>query len=474
MLMLPVLTSLLLAQANPIPIPVIPPPPGIAPAPIAPTQETPQELPIAQPIRPLPGSLDTIPVLNSNNPELIFNEGIIVSTLPSIGMGYPYAHLNNPFKGRFDVFAHHVVQASPEGRTLYLGILLFNGSNKDATVEILQGASSLTSPDALFIDLPPVVENADGSVFSGPGSRVTTEVLRGQRQQKYPAKIVIPSGQSRMLVSQPLPVNYTPKPGQPPPLQLPRNGFSAYFRLNTNAPIYAASMAMYAPRNGNGAERAPTLEEWKNLLKNANLMGPRDRIPRNSQRRIYSRVAGVSIGSQWQATLTDPNNSRQLTIPNPGQAFSYPISTLEGGKMGTAQNQAAQMAVRYPDTAYEAHGNYGVQYSLTLPLTNPTRQPQTVSLAVETPLKFNDPKPQLTFLVPPAKNVFFRGTVQFRYTDDRGQVQNRYFHLVQRRGQKGEDLVTLTLKPGEQRNVQVDLVYPPDATPPQLLTVRTR
>jgi len=471
--MLPFLTPFLFAQAKPIAIQVIPPPAAIVPATAQPSAP-PQELQVMQPVRPLPGQLDSVAVFNSNSPELIFNEGIIISTLPSIGMGHPYAHLNHPFRGRFDVFAHHVVQASPLGKTLYLGVLLFNGSKTDATVEILQGASSLTSPDALFVDLPPVVDNADGSVFAGPGSRVMNYVLRGKRQGSYPAQLVIPAGQSRMLVSYPLPVNYTPKPGQAPPLNLPRNGFSAYFRLNTNTPIYAASMAMYAPRDQGGREREPSLQEWQNLLKTANLMQPRDRIPRNTQRRIYSRVAGVSLGSQWQATLGDPNNSQQLTIPEPGQAFSYAISALEGGRMGTNQNQSARMAVRYPDTAFESHGNYGVQYSLTLPLTNPTRQAKTVSLAVETPLKFNDAADKLTFLVPPARNIFFRGTVQFRYTDDRGQAQNRFYHLVQRRGQRGEDLVTLTLKPGEKRTVQVDLLYPPDATPPQLLTVRTR
>ncbi|MFM1842835.1 MAG: hypothetical protein RLZZ490_1572, partial [Cyanobacteriota bacterium] len=459
MLMLPFFAPLLLAQTNPITIPVTPPPPAvIVPATSQPKGGPPQELQVMQSVRPLPGQLDDIPVFNSNSPELIFNEGIIISTLPSIGMGYPYVHLNHPFKGRFDVFAHHVVQASPLGRTLYLGVLLFNGSKKDATVEILQGASSLTSPDALFVDLPPVVYNPDGSVFAGPGSRVMNDVLRGKRQRDYPAQLVIPAGQSRMLISHPLPVDYTPKPGQAPPLKLPRNGFSAYFRLNTNTPIYAASMAMYAPKSG-GREREPSLQEWQKLLKTANLMQPRDRIPRNSQRRIYSRVAGVSLGSQWKATLTDPNNPQQLTIPQPGQAFSYPISTLEGGRMGTNQNQSARMAVRYPDTAYESHGNYGVQYSLTMPLVNEGRQPKTVTLTVETPLKFNDPADKLTFLDPPANNIFFRGTVQFRYTDDRGQAQNRYYHLVQRRGQRGEDLVTLTLKPGEKRTVQVDLLY---------------
>jgi hypothetical protein len=45
---------------------------------------------------------------------------------------------------------------------------------------------------------------------------------------------------------------------------------------------------------------------------------------------------------------------------------------------------------------------------------------------------------------------------------------------VQRRGQQGEALVTLTMPPGDRRTVQVDLVYPPDATPPQILTVKTK
>jgi len=46
-------------------------------------------------------------------------------------------------------------------------------------------------------------------------------------------------------------------------------------------------------------------------------------------------------------------------------------------------------------------------------------------------------------------------------------------HLVQRRGQQGEPLALLTLPAGGRRLVRVTLLYPPDATPPQILTVRT-
>ena len=45
------------------------------------------------------------------------------------------------------------------------------------------------------------------------------------------------------------------------------------------------------------------------------------------------------------------------------------------------------------------------------------------------------------------------------------------FHLVLRQGQKGPDLGLITLEPGETRNVRVRLIYPADATPPQVLTL---
>ena len=70
--MLPFVLPLIFAQA--IPIPVMPPPPGSRPSPgvvtpkpaIAPSPE-PQTITVSQPVRPLPGKLDTIPVFNSNN-----------------------------------------------------------------------------------------------------------------------------------------------------------------------------------------------------------------------------------------------------------------------------------------------------------------------------------------------------------------------------------------------------------------------
>ncbi|MEH2069000.1 MAG: DUF3370 domain-containing protein [Nostoc sp.] len=437
-----------------------------------PVTPPPEEVVQSQQVRPLPGKLDTVPTFNSNSPELVLREGILLSTFPADGKKVPTAHLNFPFRGRFDIFAHHVAKAEPPEnlRSLYLGIILHNPGAESVKVNILQAASYLSQPDAPFIELPSFSQNPLGKVFAGPGDRVMTDILRGQRQEIFPAQIDIPPGQSRMLLNLPIPVQ-----GLTPPL----NGRSTLMRLQSNGTVYAASLAMFAQVNPDGSERAPTLEEWENLLDNGGLAGPRDKTPtpleETNKPIIYGRVAGVVAGSQWRALLVDNLKTNYLTIPQPGEMFSYALSTLHGGTLGTGQIQSANMLVRYPDTAYRAHGNYGIQYSLKLPLYNNTQSPQTVSVSIQTPLKEEQlVKPGLRFLSIPAREVFFRGTVRVRYKDKQNQPKTEFMHLVQKRGQPGEPLVSLNMKAGDRSLVEVDFLYPPDATPPQVLTVSTQ
>jgi Protein of unknown function (DUF3370) len=439
---------------------------------LTPATPPPEEVVQPQEVRPLPGKLDTVPTFNSNSPELVLKEGILLSTFPPDGKKVPTAHLNFPFRGRFDIFAHHVAKAEPPEnlRSLYLGIILHNPGSQPVKVNIWQAASYLSQPDAPFIQLPSFSQNLLGTIFAGPGDRVMSDVLRGKRQEIFPAQIEIPPGQSQMLLNLPIPVQ-----GLTPPL----NGRSTLMRLWSSSTVYAASLAMFARTNPDGSERSPTLAEWQNLLDNGDLAGPRDKTPTPlediGKPRVYGRVAGVARGSQWRAFLVDSPKARYLTIPRPGQVFSYALSTLHGGTLGTGQIQSATMLVRYPDTAYRAHGNYGIQYSLKLPLYNNNQSPQTVSLSMQTPLKEDQlVKPGLRFFSTPARQVFFRGTVRVRYKDDQGQSQTKFMHLVQKRGQPGEPLVLLNIKPGDRSLVEVDFLYPPDSTPPQVLTVSTQ
>jgi hypothetical protein len=139
-----------------------------------------QEISLAQEVRALPGRLDRTPVFNSNSPEKVLKEGILLSTFSGNNKAHPEAHLNYAFSGSFDVFAHHVAQAKPETdlRSLYIGIILNNPTNKPVTVKVLQGASYLSQPDAPFGNLAAQIEDPNGSVFAGPGSRATSDVLR--------------------------------------------------------------------------------------------------------------------------------------------------------------------------------------------------------------------------------------------------------------------------------------------------------
>jgi hypothetical protein len=442
----------------------------VTPAPVS--QPVSQEVVQPQEVRALPGHLDSVPVFNSNSPEKIETEGILLSTFPPQGKQDPAAHLNFPFQGRFDLFAHHVFGASPENLTsVYLGVIVYNPGDRPVAIDTLQAASYLSQPDAPFNSLPPVVNNDRGTAFAGPGSRVMNDVLRGERQAQFPPRLVIPPKEYRMLLNLPIPVRT---------LDPPLNGRSTLMRLRSDGPVYVASLALFARQNPDHSERPPSLEEWQSLLENGHLAGKRDRPPSlmdqvlPNDQIVYGRVAGVAIGSRWQAQLTDQPASPDLTIPAPGAAFSYGLSTLMRGRLGTGQVQSALLAVRYPDTAYEAHGNYGIEYDLTLPLHNPTDQPQTVTIALQTPLKEDQlTENGLRFLNPLPTSTFFRGTVRVRYTDDRGLPQSRYLHLVQRRGQQGEPLVTLEMPGGSRRLVEFSFLYPPDATPPQVLTVRT-
>ncbi|MBW4473018.1 MAG: DUF3370 domain-containing protein [Stenomitos rutilans HA7619-LM2] len=486
--MLPLFSFLTLAQtiAAPFPLPSpstptptspkVPPPQEIIPSQDErlPPQESLQRQEIFEPqeLRPLPGQLDTVPVFNSNSPEMVQTEGILLSTFPPEGKAVPAAHLNFPFQGRFDLFSHHIAKARnpSDTRTLFQGVLVYNPTYQPITIDVLQGASYLTRPDAQFIELPSYVDDPTGRVYAGPGSRIVNDVLRGRRQGNWPAVMVIPPRQSWMLMNLPIPVGN---------VVAASNGRSTLLRLRSNGPVYVASLAMFAPLNPDKTERSPSLEEWQNLLVNGGLSGPRDIPPtpierlKDYARVIYGRVAGVALGSEWKANLTDSPKADFLSIPKRGHAFSYGLSTLYQGTFGTGQVQSASLLVRYADTAYQAHGNYGIQYSLTLPLHNTTGQRQTVTVAIQTPIKQDKAKGGLVFFTPPEDRIFFRGPVRLRYTDDRGAPQTRYIHLILQRGQEGEPLLTLSMPKGEHRLVQVDFLYPPDSTPPQVLTVRT-
>lgn len=418
----------------------------------------------ASSVRPLPGALDDTEVFNSNSPEIVRDDGILLSTFArSAQTG---AHLPHAFNGRFDVFVHHINNGAIRGdrRTVHVGLIFGNAGHKKVHIKVLQAASYVSQPDAPFIEVQPLQEDPAGKIFSGPGDRVTSDMLRGKFTLAIPPVMVL-RPHATYAVDLPIPINA---------LTPPVNGRSALLRLKSNGPVYVASVAKLGAKESSGGPLS--VADWQAVLESDKLANPRDVPPTDPKFDgpiKYGRVAGVSVGARWQGTITTGPNDKQLSV-SPGDNLSFVIASVEGGTLGTNQIQSAPLQLRYPDTAYSAHGNYAVQYDLAIPLFNPTQDKETVAFSLESPIKnFNSPN-ALRFYNHPPSRIFFRGVLNVRCKNKHGKKISKYFHIVLKKGEEGMPFFSVIVPPGKTRDVEVHFLYPPDATPPQVLTIKSK
>ncbi len=430
-----------------------------ATSPSAPSSTPQPRVTVPQIVLPLPGSLDSVPVFNSNSPEIVLAPGVLLSTFPGQGRAHPEAHLNYPLQGKFDVFFHHITNGSKVGpRTLYLGLLVGNLSEKKIHVELLNATSYSTQPDSPFIKLDAVLDNKHGKIHAGPGDRVGLDQLRNKKQHGWHRRIGLDPGEIKVAYQLPL-----------------KNGRTGALKIESDGPVYLASLAASAREKSFGREAEPDLADWKAVM-DLPLAQPRDKTPTAPGAHgnlIFGRVAGVQTGSSWQAYLSNDLDKTRLSL-KPGDTLSFPISTVVGGTHGTKQVQAAPMLVRYPDTAYAAHGNYGLLYDMTVPVFNASDRSMVAGVSIQTPLKDWNKSDSLQFFETPPDKIFFRGTVKFDWIDERGKHHKKLIHLVQKQGQQSPPLIETLVSPGQQVNVQCSLIYPADCTPPQVLTVSAK
>jgi len=456
-----VLPAIATTIATPIPTALAAPPPAQGPQAVV----RPQPVLRSQSVAPLPGGLDQVLVVNDNNPELITGAGILLSTFPGSGRPHPAAHLDVPLNGRFDLFSHHVYAGKPESldSTLWVAVVAQPRGKQPVTLRLLAGSTALSQsvdgiqPGAPFLPLPSVLRQSDPPIYAGPGSRVATELLLKQKSALLPESWTLPAGVASALVVLPMPVR-----GLDPLL----NGRNLQLRLESNGPVSVATLAAFGDTS-----QPPALAVWQKLLDGD--LSPKEHAPTprgSTGAMVYSRVSGVQVGSTWTGRITDPGKATLSTSQAP---ISWPISSLERGSLGTGQVQTAPLKAAYPGTAWAAHGNYGIEYNLALPLRNNSQQPVILKLAFESPLKGDAPAGGLRFNATPSRAVMFRGTVEVSGLDNaEGKASGRErFHLVQRAGEPGPVLGTISLAAGAQRQVQVRLIYPADATPPQVLSL---
>ena len=418
-----------------------------------------------QNVRPLPGGLDAVLMVNDNNPELIKDDGILLSTFPDAGP----SSIPIPLVGRFDLFSHHVYagdeEASPES-TLWLAVLVEPLDDQPVTLRLLEGSTSLSQAtekgqtQAPFLPLPKLMRESTAAVAAGPGSRVAGDLLAGRRAQELnTTNWTLEPGHPTRIIQLPIPVS-----GLDPLL----NGRNLQLRLESSAAVAIATLAAHGDNN-----KPPTQKQWLALLKSGKLSSKEHRpTPRNSKGKIiYSRVSGVQVGSRWSTRITDPGST---VLSAPAKTISWPISSLERGTLSTGQVQTAELQTHYPGTAWAAHGNYGVEYDITLPLKNTGTKPTLLSLSLDSPLKGNRNLQSLRFRSDSNGPVMFRGPLQISglSSPDGQSLGRQTVHLVLRQGQQGPSLGQVKLSPGQRKDVRVRMIYPADATPPQVLTLQ--
>ena len=458
--------SLLLAAGSLVLAPAVPL--ALAASPVAAQQQGSQSgepLLRRQTVAPLPGGLDAVLMVNDNNPELIRGPGILISTFPAAGRGVPEAHLDVALDGRFDLFSHHVYAGKPEtlDSTLWLAVVAQPRGDGPVQLRLLEGSTALSQSldpamaGAPFLPLPPLLAEGTTPAWAGPGSRVASELLRRHRSPELPRTWTLAPGQASTLVVLALPVR-----GLDPLL----NGRNLQLRLHSDGPVSLATLAAFGP-----LDQPPPPGTWAALLNGGLSPKEHEPTPRGAPGgMIYSRVSGVQEGSIWRGTITSPGQSWLSADAAP---ISWPIASLERGRLGTEQVQTAELKAFYAGTAWAAHGNYGVEYDLTIPLRNTGAEPVQLQLAFESPIKTDRPLGGLRFNSTPVRSVMFRGPIEVAGLDGAGgrPASRRRFHLVQRAGEQSEPLGTVSLAPGASRNLRVRLIYPADATPPQVLSL---
>lgn len=402
-------------------------------------------------VKPLNAINDKLPMLNSNCPEVVSGPGILVSTMGGTGTDIPENHLNYRFKNDFAIFLHHINKQTDADakKTLYVTWVAYNPLNQPVTIKVNEQASYLSQPDAPFIERVPLAIDDENKLYSGPGDRLTADYIHGQATIEPPFQVTVPPHKFAVVRHVDVPVA---------DLKFHHNGRSFFARGNIDGTLQMATIATFSESG------APDLSKLESMLKDSLMARPREyeklRPTPNDfvGRFIYGRVAGVQQGVHLDAT------HNMVLDKSAGACRRYAISSLAKGTFGTGEIQSAKLLRRYDDTAYSAHGNYCVDYKVTFNVRNRDYIKRKVYVTLDCPLKTD--LNEVKYAEQPEKAVFYRGSVKLS-TDS----YKRFYHLVLHKGQKLEPLDSFEIEPGEKKTFTVELLYPPDATPPQLLSV---
>ena len=383
--------------------------------------------------RPLRGSFNNVPVLHSNQPEIVTGAGILVNTASGSAIAAetkrPLRNAAFTFDGEFAVHMHHKYYPSDAAKmggsrdrgVLTLALIATNPGSDPVTLTFERG-SLKNSFEAPYLPnkLMGVKPLGKRPWNTGPGDATAVQMLRDQLDRNLPSSVVIPPQGKKVVVSTLLPA---------------RGIANGLLRGRSNGRFHLAVVAAENPRSN---------QDLLSVLAAGRLAPGRiylNRLAQINNGTVFSRVAGVALGDQYTANLRHDLNSGSLHVP---------LTSTRRHTFGTREVQVNPLASRMVDSALNNVGTYGVRFDVNLNLTGRGHHQLVMSHPVVSGKK--------TFTA-------FRGSIRIQT----GQ-KVRDVHVGLRSGESLA-LSDLHLQSGMDQPVRVSLVYPADATPGHLLSV---
>ena len=168
--------------------------------------------------RPLNGTFNNVPVLHSNQPEIVTGPGILVNTAPGSAIATetnrPLSNASYTFNGAFGVHMHHKYYPSDVSKLggsrsrglLTLALIASNPGKTSVTLRFKRGSvkNSFEAPyhSNKLMGVKPLGKRPWNT---GPGDATAVQLLRNELDRKVPDSVTIPAGGRVVVVRTILP-----------------------------------------------------------------------------------------------------------------------------------------------------------------------------------------------------------------------------------------------------------------------------
>ena len=383
--------------------------------------------------RALNGTFNNVPVLHSNQPEIVKGPGILVNTAPGSAIAsennQPLRNAEFTFNGEFGLHMHHKYYPQDGSKLggrrsrglLTVAAIAINPGSKPVTLKFKRGSvkNSFEAPyqSNRLMGVKPLGRRPWNT---GPGDATAVQMLRGELDRKLPQQITIPARSRKVIVSSVLPA---------------RGIMNGLLRGRSDGAFQLAVVA---------AEETNQEQQLIAVLDSNRLAPGRIYLKRLNEIRtgkVFSRVAGVALGDEYKASINHDLSQSALHIP---------LTSTRKHHFGTRDIQVNQLSTRMIDSALNNVGTYGVRFDVELNLSGIGAHELVLSHPVASGRK---------------PFTAFRGSIGIK-----SQAGYREVHVGMKSGQS-LPLGQINVQANAVNPVTISVVYPADATPGHLLSV---